>query len=201
MAQLHEPRRTQRLILRKPELADLDDLSLIYANEEVNRYLHSEPRDRAQTLAALEKIIARPREISSENELTVAVISPESGRVIGYFILKWTANEHRQGEIGGTLHPEFHGRGFATEVYRELLNIGFADYSLHRLIGRCDGRNTPSIKSLAKAGLHQEAHFVENEYVKGEWTDEVVMAIRIDQWKEFRQNDEVHDDGVGAPNP
>ena len=145
MAQLHEPRRTQRLILRKPELADLDDLSLIYANEEVNRYLYSEPRDRAQTLAALEKIIARPREISSENELTVAVISPESGRVIGYFILKWTANEHRQGEIGGALHPEFHGQGFATEVYRELLNIGFADYSLHRLVGSCDGRNTPCL--------------------------------------------------------
>jgi RimJ/RimL family protein N-acetyltransferase len=35
---------------------------------------------------------------------------------------------------------------------------------------------------LEKVGLQREAHLIENEFVKGEWTDEVVLAIRRNQW-------------------
>jgi RimJ/RimL family protein N-acetyltransferase len=31
-------------------------------------------------------------------------------------------------------------------------------------------------------GLRQEAHLVENEWVKGEWTDEIVYAMLRDEW-------------------
>lgn len=200
MVQLDQPRHTKRLILRPPELTDLDDLSLIYASEEVNRYLYSEPRDRTQTLAALERNVARQREIGEENVLSAVAVHRDSGRVIGDFILKWTANEHRQGEIGGSLHPDFHGQGYAAEVYRELLDIGFTGYSLHRIVGRCDGRNAASIRSLEKAGLRQEAHFIENEFVKGEWTDEVVLAIRNERWERLRSDPGEGSVGLRRPN-
>jgi hypothetical protein len=29
----------------------------------------------------------------------------------------------------------------------------------------------------------REAHFIENEFGKGEWTDEIVLAIRNQQWQ------------------
>ncbi len=182
MARLVTPRRSARLILRAPELYDLEDLTSIYASETVNRYLYSEPRDRLQTLALLEQHVASPRELSVDNKLYVAVVWPDSNQVIGDFILWWQLNDHRQGEIGGSLHPDFHGRGLAVEVYHELLAIGFQEYDLHRIVGRCDARNTASIRSLEKVGLRQEAHLVENEFVKGEWTDEVILAIRKDDW-------------------
>lgn len=184
MAQLQEPRHSARLILRAPELSDLDDLASIYASELVNRYLYSEPRDRMQTLAVLEQHVASPRELSIDNVLFVSVVWAASNRVIGDFILKWKVDVHRQGEVGGSLHPDFQGRGLAVEVYHELLEIGFDDYHLHRIVGRCDGRNAASIRSLEKAGFHREAHLVENEFIKGEWTDEVILAIRRDQWLE-----------------
>jgi RimJ/RimL family protein N-acetyltransferase len=103
--------------------------------------------------------------------------------------MRWINNEHRQGEMGGSLHPQHHGKGLAVEVYRELLEIGFGQFSLHRIVGRCDARNVASIRALEKAGLVREAHFIENEFVKGEWTDEVVLAIRKAQW-ERREADE-----------
>jgi RimJ/RimL family protein N-acetyltransferase len=31
--------------------------------------------------------------------------------------------------------------------------------------------------------MRREAHFVENEIVKGEWTDEVVYAMLEDEWR------------------
>jgi RimJ/RimL family protein N-acetyltransferase len=116
--------------------------------------------------------------------LHVAVELRSSGRLIGDFMLRWRDDEHRQGEMGGSLHPDFHGLGFAAEIYRALLELAFDRFHLHRVFGQCDGRNTASVRSLQKAGLHQEAHLVENEFVKGEWTDEIVLAILERQWRE-----------------
>jgi RimJ/RimL family protein N-acetyltransferase len=137
-------------------------------------------------LAALERSLQGPEELVDENVLPVAVVLSESGRVIGDFTLRWNRDEHLQGEMGGSLHPDFHGCGLAVEVYYELLQIGFENYSLHRSVGRCDGRNAASIRALEKAGLHREAHLIQNEFVKGEWTDEVVLAIRREEWSATR---------------
>lgn len=186
MAQLARERRTPRLTLRRWELTDLDALAPIYASEDVARYLYWSVRDREETLAKLKSCIERPVKVVDENVLPVAAVLNESGRVVGDFVLRWTNDEHRQGEIGGSLHPDYHGQGLAVEVYRELLAIGFGEFSLHRIVGRCDARNAASIRALEKVGLVREAHLVENEFVKGEWTDEVVLAIRRSQWEAMR---------------
>lgn len=184
MAQLLVNRQTARLTLRPFERDDLDDLASLYGREDVTRYLYWDPRDRKESLSALERSMQRPVEIIDDNVLPVAVVLTTTGRVIGDFMLRWVRNEHRQGEFGGSLHPDYHGQGFAVEIYRELLEIGFVQYSLHRIVGRCDGRNAASIRSLEKAGLHVEARLIENEFVKGEWTDEVILAIRREQWEQ-----------------
>jgi RimJ/RimL family protein N-acetyltransferase len=188
MAQLARPILTKRLRLRRFELEDLDDLVQIVGREDVNRYLYSVPRDRAATLEVLRGRLARPEEPTEDNVVSIAVEELDGGRLVGDFMLRWLANEHRQGEIGGSLHPDVHGRGYAVEIYHELLTLAFGYYELHRVVGRCDARNAASIRSLAKAGLHQEAFFCENEFVKGEWTSEVVMALLRSEWRAGRSD-------------
>jgi RimJ/RimL family protein N-acetyltransferase len=34
--------------------------------------------------------------------------------------------------------------------------------------------------------MRREAHFLENEYVKGEWTDELVYAVLAPEWRAMR---------------
>lgn len=182
MAQLAHPLVTGPLTLRRFEESDLDALDALGRDESVVRFLYRGVRDREASRAALAERRAHPEGIVVDNLLPVAV-ADESGRLIGDFMLRWHADEHRQGEVGGTLVPEVHGRGYATLVYRELLTLGFGPYGLHRIIGRCDSRNVASIRSLEHAGLVREAHFVENEFVKGEWTDEVVLAARAATWR------------------
>jgi RimJ/RimL family protein N-acetyltransferase len=36
---------------------------------------------------------------------------------------------------------------------------------------------------LERLGLRREAHLRENEWVKGEWTDELIYAIRAPEWR------------------
>lgn len=183
VAQLTRPISTRRLIIRRFERRDLDDFARILEDESVNRYLYSEARTREQSKELLEKRISLPEDTDVDNALLVAIELRDTQRLIGDFMLRWHDDEHRQGEVGGSLHPEHHGQGYATEIYEALLELAFDEYDLHRVVGRCDGRNAPSVRSLEKAGLHQEAHFVENEFVKGEWTDEVVLAILQSDWR------------------
>ena len=182
MAQLHSPIPTPHLLLRRFRPDDVDDLLTIFGDERITRYLYWDIRDRRQTLQALELKLSHPVDISEENVLPVAVVERASERLVGDFMLRWVANEHRQGEIGGSLARDVHGRGYATEIYGELLRLGFVTYGLHRIVANCDARNAASIRSLEKAGLREEAHLVDNEFVKGEWTDEVIMAIRRSEW-------------------
>jgi RimJ/RimL family protein N-acetyltransferase len=50
------------------------------------------------------------------------------------------------------------------------------------LPSRTEARNTASARVLEKLGMRLEAHFVENEWVKGEWQSELVFAILDREW-------------------
>jgi RimJ/RimL family protein N-acetyltransferase len=97
-------------------------------------------------------------------------------------VLFMNSVEQRTGELGYVFHPESHGHGYAAEAAVELVRIGFEELGMHRIIARLDARNTGSINLLKRLGLRQEAHFVRNEYLKGEWTDELVFAMLHDEW-------------------
>ena len=106
-----------------------------------------------------------------------------TGEVAGDCVLFWRSREHQQGEVGYIFSPAYHGRGFATETVRALLRLGFGGVRLHRIIGRCDVRNIASARVMERAGMRREAHLVENEYIKGEWTDELIYAMLRRQWE------------------
>src|SRR5690606_7276538 len=106
-----------------------------------------------------------------------------TGALVGDVNLVWTSREHRQGEIGFVLHPAHHGLGFASEAGAVMLRLGFEGLGLHRIVGRCDGRNLASARVMEKLGMRREAHFRENEIVKGEWSDEIVYAMLSTEWR------------------
>jgi RimJ/RimL family protein N-acetyltransferase len=108
--------------------------------------------------------------------------------VIGEVHLQWLNREHRQGEIGFVINPDHHGNGFATEAADEALRLGFTGLGLHRIIGRLDGRNLGSARVLDKLGMRREAHFVHDEFFKGEWSDQLVYAILDDEWRKRHQD-------------
>ncbi len=69
-----------------------------------------------------------------------------------------------------------------------MLRLGFDDLGLHRIIGRCDARNTASARLMERLGMRREAHFRENEWFKGEWGDELIYAMLDREWSERQRN-------------
>jgi RimJ/RimL family protein N-acetyltransferase len=178
------PLRTARLLLRPFTADDLDAVYDLQSRPDVTRYLLYDVRDRDQALAALqERIQARPGHNSGRLILALAVVLPETRTVIGDVALFWFSREHRQGEIGYVIHPDHAGHGYATEAARVMLDLGFGTFKLHRIVGRLDARNAASARVLEHLGLRREAHFRQNEFLKGEWTDELVYAVLGAEWR------------------
>jgi RimJ/RimL family protein N-acetyltransferase len=176
------PIRTARLLLRPYAPGDLEALFDIQSRPAVTRYLLHDVRDRGEVAQVLEQKIAASALTEEGSHLTLAVLLPGTGTLIGDVALFWLSREHRAGEIGYVFHPGHGGQGYATEAARVVLGLGFGDFGLHRIVGRLDARNTASARVLERLGMRREAHFVQNEFIKGEWTDEVVYALLDDEW-------------------
>ncbi|RJL32013.1 GNAT family N-acetyltransferase [Bailinhaonella thermotolerans] len=181
------PLETPRLRLRPFTLGDLTAFHAIYSRPDVVRYLYTEPLDLDGARESLERKKTGRTELREEGDaLCLAVERRDTGELIGDCMLRWASEAHSGGEIGWVFDPAHHGHGYATEAARELLRLGFAEMRLHRIHASCDARNTASARMMERLGMRREAHLVENEFVKGEWTDEFVYALLRREWEAGR---------------
>lgn len=186
MLDLSNPIETDRLLLRPFVETDLEALHSLHSREDVARYLYYEPRDLEGARDALSEKLTETRLDGDDPKLTLAASPRAGGPMIGEVSLWWRSREHRQGEIGFVFHPDHGGSGLATEATAAMVVLGFARLGLHRVFGRCDARNERSARLMERLGMRREAHLVENEWVKGEWTDEYLYAILEREWRELR---------------
>jgi RimJ/RimL family protein N-acetyltransferase len=174
---------TDRLRLRPFAEADLDALANILARPDVMEYLYEEPRTRSEVAAVLERQMAMNHLSHQGDNLMLAIEERESGSLIGSVNLVWRSQEHQQGEIGYTLHPDHQGRGYASEAARAVLAFGFHDMDLHRICGVCDERNRRSRQLMERLGMQQEALLRQVEWVKGQWVSHTIYAILRPEWE------------------
>ena len=183
MTEPNLPLRTDRLLLRPFVDADLDAFHAMFGRAEVVRYLYWDPRTLDESREMLERVKAMTSFEGESPGIRLAAVLPESGTVVGDVSLRRLSEVHRQGEVGYVIHPDHQGRGYATEATAALVDVGFRDIGLHRIRASADARNAASIKVMEHLGMRREALFVESEFVKGEWTDEVVYAILATDWQ------------------
>jgi RimJ/RimL family protein N-acetyltransferase len=177
------PIETERLTLRAYRPDDYDALHAIVSRTDVNRFLYTEPRGPDATRELLGRKLGNTELIDENDQISAAVCVRTTGELVGDQMLRWVSKEHRTGEIGFMFHPDHHGRGYATESARPLIDWGFAVAGFHRIIGRLDARNFPSARVLEKLGMRREALMIENERVKGEWQSGMDYAILEREWR------------------
>lgn len=180
------PVRTERLLLRPLTVRDVDMLLAYRSRPEVCRYVPFEPMDRRLIEERLAGQWACTALTDEGQGLTLGAELAQTGELIGDVILFWHSREHRGGEIGYVLNPDFSGRGYATEAARAMLGLGFDGLGLHRIIARVDERNEASARVARRLGMRQEARLVQNELFKGEWSTELDFAMLADEWPAHR---------------
>lgn len=175
-------RYTERLLLRPFTEDDLHTFYVLNSDPELVRYTSHDVFDLETCRERLRHKIAASQLPTQEGEgISFAVQLGET--MIGDVGLDLSSSTHRRGEIGYIFSPEFGGQGYATEAAAELLRLGFTELGLHRIIGRCYPENEASQAVMRRIGMRQEAHFVQNEWLKGEWADEAIWAILEREWR------------------
>lgn len=144
---------TDRLLLRPWAADDVDPLAAIFAEGEVWRF----PFDRGLTREETERFLQRQIEHWDVHGFGMwAAESKDANALIGYIGLAvptWLPQVLPAVEVGWRLHPDFWGRGLATEGGRAGLRYGFEALGLDRIISIFTPENVASGRVMTKLGF------------------------------------------------
>ena len=146
---------TDRLLLRRFVMADLDSLVAFYSDPEVTKHIPDAPRSREETKDELEwHMNGHPK--SPELGLW-ATIHKETGDFIGRCgLLPWTLDGQDEVEVAFALSREYWGQGLATEAAQGIVRYAFESLKLSRLVCLIEQGNRASVRVAAKIGMSFE---------------------------------------------
>ena len=159
--------RTERLLLRRPRMDDLDAMFEITSNPVAMRYWSTLPHaSRDVTRPWLEQMIARTAAGGED------FLIEFEGRIIG------DVGAGRLPDFGFIIHPDYWGRGFATEASTAFIAYAFSDTAATELCADVDPRNTASLKVLGKLGFLETCRAERTFLLGEEWCDSVYLALQ-----------------------
>lgn len=146
---------TERLLLRRLVIDDLDKLFVLYSDPEMREYYPEGILNYEETKEELEWFLnGHPR----HPELGLwATIHKETGKFIGRCgLLPWTIEDKLEVEVAYMIDKAFWKKGLATEATRGIVRYAFDQLNLSRLICLMDPANIASQRVAEKAGMSFE---------------------------------------------
>ena len=167
--------KTGRLLLRKLQITDTNEMFFLRSNEHVLRYIGREP---TKTIAEAEEFINKINKSVDENESILWGIAflNEPSTIIGTICIWNFQTEHYRGEIGFILHPDHWRKGLMKEAINAVVDYGFSTLGLHSIEAQLNPENIGSSAVLESTGFAKEGHLKENLYFKGEFRDTVIYS-------------------------
>lgn len=143
---------TERLILREFTLDDLDAFAWLMADPEVMRFSLTGPMTREQ---AGEYLSGRILDHYAKYGYGLwAVVQKEDNRVIGSIgLINQNLDGEHKTEVGYRLHPNFWGKGLATEACLAVCQYALITLGIKELISIIEPANTRSLEVAKRIGM------------------------------------------------
>ena len=176
---------TERLIIRDPLSADIAGWHCLLSNSETMYYLqdimsHSFEESKQNLEIAVTESQKQSRDkyfFVIENKTTGAFIG-----AVGYTISQTTPIGKLVG-AGYFILPEYQGKGYMTEAFREVIRFAFEDNDVYRISTGCLKENRASERVMQKCGLIQEAEYKSFIWHDGQMKDRVEYRLLRDEWQ------------------
>jgi RimJ/RimL family protein N-acetyltransferase len=173
---------TERLLIRPVMLSDAGAVFAYRSLPEVSRFQTWLPTSVDDVTDYIRKVQGIPFN-SVDSWFPLAVCLRSTGELIGDIGLHFLGPENLQVEIGFTISPVHQRNGFAYESTKTVLDYVFTVLRKHRVIASIDPGNVASLSLAGKLGMRKEAHFRKSLWIRGEWVDDVIYAVRRDEWE------------------
>lgn len=177
--------RTERLILTEISWDDLQNIHQLHSIPEVDQYnTLGLPSDIEETRELVRPEI-EARDKSPQGRYTWCVRKTERDEFIGLAGYTLSNDKYRLGEIYYKLAPEYWGQGYATELAKRLIVLGFEEFNLHKVEAGVALGNDASLRVLEKAGMKREGLRRKILPIRGDWVDGYLYAIVEDDKRDY----------------
>ncbi len=175
------PIRTERLVLRFPEMRDAPALVKLLRDPSVSRNIPriNYPYTRADAAKWLRRV-RKPRYNPSFGRGYDFMIEM-GGEVVGCCHLSWNLKE-RRAFFGYWVGKPYRGQGIATEAARGLVDFAFGRLGAERVWAMAFADNLASRRVLMRAGLEQEALLRRNAFIRRRWRDDACYGVLRREW-------------------
>ncbi|MEV1077364.1 GNAT family protein [Streptomyces sp. NPDC050211] len=124
----------------------------------------------------------------AEGVVQFSVVELEGDTLIGTATLWGIDTHNRCAHIGLGLLPSARGKGYGTDVVAVLCHYGFVVRSLHRLQIETLSDNVAMLRSAERNGFVREGVLRSSAWVMGEFLDEVLLGLLVQEWKPDSKN-------------
>lgn len=166
---------TERLELTRPFVGEADDFFEMRSDPRVMKFI---PRPIAETVEDAVKLIQGMDEVVQKKEgISWSIKMKGNPKVIGHIGFYRTQHAHYRSELGYMCHPDYWGKGIISEAVRAALEYGFHKMNLHSIEAVIDPVNIKSGAVLERNHFIKEAHFRENFYWNGKFSDTAIYSL------------------------
>lgn len=114
----------------------------------------------------------------SDREYSFGIFLRETDELIGDIDLTGVLRNVLQSSyIGYSLDRDHNGKGIMTEAVKLVVDFGFKQLHLHRIVAGVMPTNLGSIRVLEKAGFEKEGIARKNVKINGKWEDHLELSI------------------------
>ncbi|MBC7921930.1 MAG: GNAT family N-acetyltransferase [Ferruginibacter sp.] len=144
---------TERLYLRQIVADDLEAVFALDRDPEVMRYIKPPFTEKSQAREYIQQV----REYNEKHPGLGrwAMLERATNAFVGVFLLK-DLEGTEEIEVGYRMHRRFWGRGYATEMTKAVLQYGFGQLGLRRIVAIAQPANRASTHVMEKCGLRFE---------------------------------------------
>lgn len=171
---------TDRLMLRKMERFDTDDMYEYAKLADVTRYLTWEPHpDTGYTKKYLAFIAGKYKTYDFHDW---AVCLRDSGKMIGTCGFTSLDAKNMCAEIGYVINPVYNGMGYATEAAKRIIEFGFNELDLERIEAKYITENSASRRVMNKLGMQFEGIHRNCLQLRGQFVSVGICAVLKDEF-------------------
>ncbi|WP_137624719.1 GNAT family N-acetyltransferase [Lactiplantibacillus pingfangensis] len=177
----------KHISLKPTEVADAEPLfDLVDANRQ-----HLKPWmpwvDATATVADERHFIETMLTKQAKAEVFIATIVVD-GEVAGMIDVHNISAVNHHGEIGYWLGQTVVGKGVMTKALERIEEIAFTELDLHKLNLAADVANDRSRAVAERRQYHLDATLPENILINGQYKDEAIYSITVDEWSKRRDD-------------
>ncbi|MGH2774518.1 MAG: GNAT family N-acetyltransferase [Actinomycetota bacterium] len=177
---------TERLLLRRFTMADVDNLVDLDGDPEVMRFINGgQPTSREEIQNDVLPWFLQYYE-RFDGYGFWAAIEKSTGEFLGWFHFRPDEGGPHDPELGYRLRRSAWGKGFATEGSRALIQKGFTEFEVQRVVASTMTVNMASRRVMEKAGLRFVRTFFQDwpEIIEGSEEGDVEYALSKTEWQQ-----------------